>query len=522
PRYLGEVTLPELRLQPRTVFGFAFISADPEPYRYQRAGPVIIDPGLYSLKNHMYFGSLSKGLKEYAYQLPKSSSQESHSNEQGRRKLAEYDYLNYLNGKGRQIPTVHRVIREDGINLLTVIKDKTKYRQSWKHDFVKDYFPPSMSEYKSALEGNGSDLESGERADRSSLAFSLQGHTDTSSSTLRTLFSLLYRTKSGTSATYNEEQGHKGGGAADDLPMYNRSKYNRSQEALLGGSVGAFVAKWVAIHSSRNRARAGQRCAFSVPITRVVTGAPTIILRMDVSHGFPSQSDVPSIAAVVSSRHYPLISRYRAPVRTQSPKVEMIDSLFKKVSDTEDDGIMRELLLDFYVSSAKPKPDQIIIFWDGVSESQFNQVLNIELDQIIEACKFLDEKWCPKFLVIIAQKNHHTKFFQPGSPDNAPPGTVIDNNHPRNNDFYMCAHARMIGTTRPTHYHVLYDEIGFSADDLQELVHSLSYVTTAISVVAPICYAHLAATQVGQFMKFEDHSETSSNHGGVRICPYHK
>ncbi|GKF14412.1 argonaute 4-like protein, partial [Tanacetum coccineum] len=110
------------------------------------------------------------------------------------------------------------------------------------------------------------------------------------------------------------------------------------------------------------------------------------------------------------------------------------------------------------------------------------------------------------------------------------PGTVIDNKvcHPRNNDFYMCAHAGMIvgimilllggllGTTRPTHYHVLHDEIGFSADDLQELVHSLFYVyqrsTTAISVVAPICYAHLAATQVGQFMKFEDHSETSSSH----------
>nr|KAJ0209585.1 hypothetical protein LSAT_V11C400215380 [Lactuca sativa] len=45
---------------------------------------------------------------------------------------------------------------------------------------------------------------------------------------------------------------------------------------------------------------------------------------------------------------------------------------------------MRELLLDFYTSSAKRKPDQIIIFRDGVSESQFNQVLNIELDQIIE------------------------------------------------------------------------------------------------------------------------------------------
>lgn len=253
----------------------------------------------------------------------------------------------------------------------------------------------------------------------------------------------------------------------------------------------------------------------------IVSKVPTIILGMDVSHGSPGHSDVPSVAAVVSSRQWPSISRYRASVRTQSPKMEMIDSLFKRVSDTEDEGIFRELLLDFYTSSGKRKPDQIIIFRDGVSESQFNQVLNIELDQMIEACKFLDEQWSPKFVIIVAQKNHHTKFFQPNSPDNVPPGTVIDNKvcHPRNNDFYMCAHAGMIGTTRPTHYHVLFDEVGFSADELQELVHSLSYVyqrsTTAISVVAPICYAHLAATQVGMFMKFEEMSETSSSHGGL-------
>ncbi|XVE79725.1 hypothetical protein DITRI_Ditri14bG0080200 [Diplodiscus trichospermus] len=257
------------------------------------------------------------------------------------------------------------------------------------------------------------------------------------------------------------------------------------------------------------------------PSIPIVSKVPTVILGMDVSHGSPGHSDVPSIAAVVSSRQWPSISRYRASVRTQSPKLEMIDSLFKGVSEKEDEGIMREVLLDFYTSSGKRKPDQIIIFRDGVSESQFNQVLNIELDQIIEACKFLDESWNPKFLVIVAQKNHHTKFFQQGSPDNVPPGTVIDNKicHPKNNDFYLCAHAGMIGTTRPTHYHVLLDQVGFSADDLQELVHSLSYVyqksTTAISVVAPICYAHLAASQFGQFMKFEDASETSSSHGGV-------
>ncbi|KAL5700799.1 Protein argonaute 4B [Ranunculus cassubicifolius] len=256
----------------------------------------------------------------------------------------------------------------------------------------------------------------------------------------------------------------------------------------------------------------------SIPL---ISKLPTIILGMDVSHGSPGQSDIPSVAALVSSRQWPLISRYRASVRTQSPKVEMIDALYKRVSDTVDEGLVRELMLDFYTSSGKRKPDQVIIFRDGVSESQFNQVLNIELEQIIEACKFLDDKWSPKFTVIVAQKNHHTKFFQTNSPDNVPPGTVVDDHicHPRQNDFYMCSHNGAIGTSRPAHYHVLYDQVGFSADDLQELVHSLSYVyqrsSTAISIVAPVYYAHLAAAQVGKFMKFDEMSETSSSHAGV-------
>ncbi|KAF9621118.1 hypothetical protein IFM89_016612 [Coptis chinensis] len=220
-------------------------------------------------------------------------------------------------------------------------------------------------------------------------------------------------------------------------------------------------------------------CSPSIPM---VSKVPTIILGMDVSHGSPGQSDVPSIAAVVSSRRWPSISRYRASVRTQSPKVEMIDNLFKPVSDTVDEGIIRELLLDFYHSSEQRKPDHIIIFSVVV------------------------------VLVILL-------FFPCLSPP--PTGTVIDSKicHPRNNDFYMCSHAGMIGTTRPTHYHVLYDEIGFSPDDLQELVHSLSYVyqrsTTAISIVAPVCYAHLAAAQVSQFMKFDEMSEASSGRGGL-------
>ncbi|PPR92913.1 hypothetical protein GOBAR_AA27758 [Gossypium barbadense] len=84
----------------------------------------------------------------------------------------------------------------------------------------------------------------------------------------------------------------------------------------------------------------------STQYNKVVSKVPTIILGMGALFGFPEQSDVPSM--ILSS---------------------------KPVFDKVDDGIMKEALLDFYTSSGKRKPNQIIIFRDGVSEFQFNQVL---------------------------------------------------------------------------------------------------------------------------------------------------
>lgn len=46
-------------------------------------------------------------------------------------------------------------MQEDGINLLTIIKGTSKYRRSRNHDYVRDFIPPSASEFKQALEGNG-------------------------------------------------------------------------------------------------------------------------------------------------------------------------------------------------------------------------------------------------------------------------------------------------------------------------------------------------------------------------------
>ncbi|CAL9761195.1 unnamed protein product [Musa acuminata subsp. burmannicoides] len=261
-------------------------------------------------------------------------------------------------------------------------------------------------------------------------------------------------------------------------------------------------------------------CKRSIPL---ISQTPTMILAMDVSHG-PPGSSFPSVAAVVGSRHWPLISRYRASVRIQSPKLEMIDSLYKP-GENGDEGMLRDLLLDFYKTNGGMKPAQMIIFRDGVSESQFMEVLTVELNQIIKApllfqvFEHLGDTTMPKFTVIVAQKQHHTRFFLADSPENVPPGTVVDTTvvHPRNYDFYMYAHRGILGTSRPIHYNVLLDEIGFKPDDLQKLVHALSYVyqrsTSAVSMVAPVCYAHLAAKQLSQCF---DLSETSGDELPIR------
>ncbi|KAH9303923.1 hypothetical protein KI387_008327, partial [Taxus chinensis] len=244
----------------------------------------------------------------------------------------------------------------------------------------------------------------------------------------------------------------------------------------------------------------GLNSVLAVEFNRSIPGIsakPTIIIGMDVSHGSPGQGDTPSIAAVVSSREWPLISKYRASVRTQSRKVEMIEALYKPTPSGQDGkmidtGMINELLIDFYKTcnnrtGPERKPQQMIIFRDGVSESQFDQVLNVELQSILKACDHIEHDYRPKVTLIIAQKNHHTKLFQANSNGNVQPGTIVDTHicHPRNYDFFLCPQNGPIGTSRPTHYHVLLDENKFSVDDLQILVHALSYVyqrsTTAIS-----------------------------------------
>lgn len=50
------------------------------------------------------------------------------------------------------------------------------------------------------------------------------------------------------------------------------------------------------------------------------------------------------------------------------------------------------------------------------------------------------------------------------------PGTVVDRTivHPVEFDFFLNSHAGLQGTSRPTHYHVLVDQVPYTADQLQK------------------------------------------------------
>lgn len=65
------------------------------------------------------------------------------------------------------------------------------------------------------------------------------------------------------------------------------------------------------------------------------------------------------------------------------------------------------------------------------------------------------------------------------------------------------------GTSRPSHYHVLWDDNHFSSDELQVLTYQLchTYVrcTRSVSIPAPAYYAHLVAFRARYHLVDKEH-----------------
>lgn len=219
-----------------------------------------------------------------------------------------------------------------------------------------------------------------------------------------------------------------------------------------------------------------------------------MLVGIDVTHPAPGAKEgAPSIAGVVASVDEQL-SQWPGSLRSQRGREEMVQGL------TE---MMIERLKLWRKHNNNSLPRKIIIFRDGVSEGQYNLVLDRELPPIQKAFEKLYGSESPKVCIVIVGKRHHTRFYPTDSRSmdqksgNPMPGTVVDRGVTSHYlwDFFLQAHKGLQGTARPAHYVVIKDELNFGQNELEAFVHKLCYnfnrATKAVSICPPAYYADL-------------------------------
>jgi len=161
------------------------------------------------------------------------------------------------------------------------------------------------------------------------------------------------------------------------------------------------------------------------------------------------------------------------------------------------------------------------MYRDGVGEGHFDEIVTFEVRAIKKACNTLDSTYNPKLTFIIVQKRNHVRLFPVDNLDcdkngNMLSGTVIDSGicSPHDFDFFMCSHAGLKGTSKPSHYHVLWDDMNLTADQLEEftfyMCHLYARCTRAVSIPAPAYYAHLAAYRARFYSAFDEDDENDN------------
>lgn len=239
----------------------------------------------------------------------------------------------------------------------------------------------------------------------------------------------------------------------------------------------------------------------------------TMLVGLDVTHPSPGSTDnAPSVAGIVASVDKDL-AQWPADIVVQKRRDEMVSDL---------DRLLQSRIRLWASHNEGAFPENIVVYRDGVSEGQYNLVIDKELPLLKQACKTVysakdTANGLPKMAIIIVGKRHNTRFYptNPGDAErsnNPQPGTVVDRgiSEGRSWDWYQQAHSCLQGTARPAHYFTVWDEIFHpkypsdangpgAADVLQELTHKMCYLfgraTKAVSVCPPAYYADLVCTR---------------------------
>ena len=267
----------------------------------------------------------------------------------------------------------------------------------------------------------------------------------------------------------------------------------------------------------------------------IVGKGKTMMLGVDVTHPSPnSRPTAPSVTAVVANIDGQL---------GQWPGILSLQTASKQeITSTVLEGMVLSRL-ELWQQKNNALPENIICWRDGVSEGQYQAVVDKELPQIRNACrevysKEVNAKAFPKLTMMVVGKRHQIRFYptddreiRKNAKRNCPNGTVMDRGvtNAQSWDFYLQAHQALQGTARPAHYYVLVDEIfrclgQNPADALEELTHNLAYTfgrcTRAVSYCPAAYYADILCTRarcyLSQYFDPPDSvaSEAGSQDGG--------
>lgn len=264
-------------------------------------------------------------------------------------------------------------------------------------------------------------------------------------------------------------------------------RYGVASQVLQSQQVVKMNTQYMSNVAMKINAKLGGVTARSIPRHPDAALRPgSMIIGADVSHATPG-SWAPSLTAIsVSADEYG--AKYMGARETGYRRVELIHE--------QNLATMLAPLRDEWSKAVGKgrRPQYIYYFRDGVSTSQFSQVLDSEVPIIKKTMmEGSGEKTPPKICVVIANKRHHLRAFPDPKDKNAAdkngnpvPGTLVERDitSPHDWDFLLYPHIALQGTSRPVHYHVIRDEIGHKPNQLENMIydHSYQYVRSTTSV----------------------------------------
>ncbi|CAG2110631.1 unnamed protein product, partial [Medioppia subpectinata] len=170
----------------------------------------------------------------------------------------------------------------------------------------------------------------------------------------------------------------------------------------------------------------------------------TMVVGVDVIHSGAGLNQCPSIAASVASIDS-AFSIYHETVAGQPPNTELIP--------TYDEMFVRHLEA-YQAKNNNSLPQSVILFRDGVSDGQLDQVLAVEIPLIRKAYDSIRKDFPFKVTAFVVQKRHHIRFMPFARTNDArgreirniPAGTVVDHTitHPLRDEFHLCSHNGLL------------------------------------------------------------------------------